>query len=129
MKEQILKLRSEGKTYDEIRTIVNCSKGTISYHCGEGQKEKYKQNNRNRKKRDRDWIDDIKKSFKCLYCTESRFWVLEFHHRDPSIKDKAVADMLITASRERVIKEIEKCDVICANCHKDLHYQERLIKD
>lgn len=40
MKEEILKLRAEGKTYDEIQKILNCSKGLISYHCGEGQREK-----------------------------------------------------------------------------------------
>ncbi len=33
MKEKILKLRGEGKTYNEIKKILNCSKGTISYHC------------------------------------------------------------------------------------------------
>lgn len=40
MKEQILKLRAEGKTYNEIKSILGCSKSTISYHCGDGQKEK-----------------------------------------------------------------------------------------
>lgn len=40
MKEQILELRSQGKTYDEIVGVVGCSKGTVSYYCGEGQKEK-----------------------------------------------------------------------------------------
>lgn len=40
MKEQILKLRKQGKTYKEIVEIVGCSKSTVSYHCGEGQKEK-----------------------------------------------------------------------------------------
>jgi 5-methylcytosine-specific restriction endonuclease McrA len=43
MKEQILKLRSEGKTYNEIKAILGCSKSTISYHCGSGQKEKNKE--------------------------------------------------------------------------------------
>lgn len=42
MKEQILKLKSEGKSYKEIQAILGCSKGTISYHCGIGQKEKTK---------------------------------------------------------------------------------------
>ncbi len=40
MKEQILALYNQGKTYNEISKILNCSKGTISYHCGNGQKEK-----------------------------------------------------------------------------------------
>lgn len=42
MKEKILKLRQEGKSYSEIKKILNCSKSTISYYCGEGQKEKTK---------------------------------------------------------------------------------------
>lgn len=37
MKEKILKLREEGKSYRQIQTILNCSKSVISYHCGEGK--------------------------------------------------------------------------------------------
>jgi hypothetical protein len=42
MKEQILELREVGKTYNEIVDILGCSKSTVSYHCGNGQKEKSK---------------------------------------------------------------------------------------
>ena len=42
MKDEILKLRSEGKTYSEIKKELGCSKSTISYYCGKGQKEKAK---------------------------------------------------------------------------------------
>jgi hypothetical protein len=40
MKEDILKLREEGKSYKQIQRILGCSLSTISYHCGDGQKEK-----------------------------------------------------------------------------------------
>lgn len=40
MRDKILKLRSEGKTYNEIVAITGASKSTVSYHCGEGQREK-----------------------------------------------------------------------------------------
>ena len=40
MKEQILKLRQEGKTYKEITEILGCVKSTISYYCGKNQKQK-----------------------------------------------------------------------------------------
>jgi len=40
MKEQILELRQAGKSYKEICQTLGCSKGTVAYHCGEGQKEK-----------------------------------------------------------------------------------------
>ncbi len=50
MKEQILKLRSEGKSYNQIKEILGCSKGTISYHCGNGQKEKTAKRRKKRRK-------------------------------------------------------------------------------
>jgi 5-methylcytosine-specific restriction endonuclease McrA len=50
MKEEILRLKSEGKSYKEIQELLGCSKGTISYHCGTGQKEKTK--NRRDKRRE-----------------------------------------------------------------------------
>ena len=49
MKEQILKLRKEGKTYNEIVATLGCSKGTISYHCGKGQKDKTLQRQKKRR--------------------------------------------------------------------------------
>jgi CRISPR/Cas system Type II protein with McrA/HNH and RuvC-like nuclease domain len=49
MKEKILKLRLDGKSYSEIKNILGCSKSTISYYCGDGQKEK----NYNRTKKNR----------------------------------------------------------------------------
>lgn len=46
MKDRILELRAEGKTYSEIKKELGCSKATISYHCGNNQKEKTNKRNR-----------------------------------------------------------------------------------
>lgn len=40
MKDKILELRELGYSYGQIEKELGCSKSTISYHCGEGQKEK-----------------------------------------------------------------------------------------
>lgn len=40
MKDKIIQLRREGKSYRDIQLELGCSRGTISYHCGKGQKEK-----------------------------------------------------------------------------------------
>ena len=40
MKEQILKLRSEGKSYKQIKSILGCSLSTICYHLQPDQKQK-----------------------------------------------------------------------------------------
>lgn len=50
MKEEILKLRNEGKSYKEIVRILGCSKSTVCYHCGIGQKDKTKERTKNRRK-------------------------------------------------------------------------------
>ncbi len=46
-KDDILKLRKEGYSYRQIAIKLNCSRGIISYHLGDGQKEKYKQRQKN----------------------------------------------------------------------------------
>jgi 5-methylcytosine-specific restriction endonuclease McrA len=66
MKEQILKLKAEGKSYNEIKQILNCSKGTIAYHCGIGQKEK---TTIRRKKRDKNLI--VRKTDNFKYCPKA----------------------------------------------------------
>lgn len=50
MKEEILKLREEGKTYNEIVEIVGCAKSTVAYYCGVGQKGKAIARQRRRRK-------------------------------------------------------------------------------
>lgn len=45
MEKEILKLRAEGKTYKQIVELLNISKSTVSYYCGEGQKEKARMRN------------------------------------------------------------------------------------
>lgn len=49
-KENILQLRSEGYSYNQIALNLGCSKATISFHCGKGQKVKVKARNEKRKK-------------------------------------------------------------------------------
>ena len=83
-----------------------------------------------RLKRKRDafnkWFLDTIKDFKCKNCEEGRWWVLDFHHRDPKTKEKAVSKLKREFNKEKVLREVEKCDILCANCHRDLHYQEKI---
>ena len=51
LKEKIIALASKGFSYRQIQKELGCSKSTISYHLGEGQKEKSRA--RVRKQRDK----------------------------------------------------------------------------
>ena len=57
-------------------------------------------------------------------CGEHDPDVLQFHHRDPSLKKFNVAQPG-TSSEARLLAEIEKCDVLCANCHLRHHAREK----
>lgn len=59
---------------------------------------------------------------KCSRCDESRYAALDFHHKDPSTKEITVAEAFRRNwNIERVKKEIEKCEILCANCHRVEH--------
>jgi hypothetical protein len=74
--------------------------------------------------RNREYINSIKQGNKCLKCGESHISCLVFHHRDRREKEYTISDM-DNMSLETIKKEIEKCDMLCHNCHAKLHYEER----
>ena len=47
-----------------------------------------------------------------------------FHHRDSTEKDWALNALLTSGSWERIRKELDKCDLLCANCHLEEHWLE-----
>ena len=68
-------------------------------------------------------INKYKSSKGCKKCGEKRFYVLDFHHPDPRQKEFNISDK-IRNKFEDLMSEIEKCDVLCANCHREWHYLE-----
>lgn len=60
----------------------------------------------------------------CVDCGEADPVVLEFDHRgDKKFNVSDAAKMAY--STKRVVAEIEKCDVRCANCHRRKTYRDR----
>jgi hypothetical protein len=64
---------------------------------------------------------------KCERCKkEFPIYILEFHHIDPDGKEGTVTSLIGNAcSKERVEKELAKCEQLCANCHNTRHYEMR----
>jgi hypothetical protein len=64
------------------------------------------------------------KGGKCLQCGYDRCVdALEFHHTNSSGKDFSISEKGYTRSWARVKKELDKCMLLCANCHRELHSQ------
>ena len=61
-----------------------------------------------------------------MKCGEKRSYLLDFHHLDPTQKDSTVARLTSSSSsKQRIQDEIDKCIVLCANCHREFHYLEQ----
>ena len=62
---------------------------------------------------------------KCKICGHDKLCSLDFHHRNPEEKCFEInAQSCIRYSLDKLIKEAEKCDLVCANCHRAIHYAD-----
>ena len=62
---------------------------------------------------------------KCEICGYNKCLdALQFHHLNPDEKNFGLAQDGITHSWEEYLKETEKCILVCANCHAEIHWKE-----
>lgn len=88
----------------------------------ENNKQYYLNKNKRRRLELKNWFDSYKKDKKCVFCGESESICLDFHHLDNSKKEYNVSNMnYSTYSIKTIKKEIDKCIIVCANCHRKLH--------
>lgn len=105
--EYMKKWRKENPDYD--KKYYRKNKKEV-----DGRNSSYKKDNRKK-------IDKYKKDIGCKYCGENEPVVLDFHHLNPQTKNMNVADMVNKGySLKNIFHEIEKCIVVCCNCHRKL---------
>lgn len=62
------------------------------------------------------------KGAKCSICGYNKcVEALEFHHRDNLEKKFSIANARFKKFNEKTKEELDKCDVLCANCHREIH--------
>ncbi len=89
-------------------------------------KETYKQRanitNKLYSERNQAFVNQYKRERGCLICSEAEPAALDFHHLIAEDKESAVSSMIYSGlSVKTLLKEINKCVVLCANCHRKLH--------
>lgn len=64
---------------------------------------------------------------KCTACGYDKcFYALDFHHLDPSEKEYAPSCIMISNKHiEEIFKELDKCILLCSNCHRELHNESK----
>jgi len=103
------------------RNLEKCHERTRNHRREnpEGYRLRQKQYIRKR----RGWLQAYKHAIGCKFCPEDDPRCLDFHHRNPSEKKYKIAGL--PCSFEKLKEEIEKCDIICANCHRKKTWKRR----
>lgn len=84
----------------------------------ERNRDVYREKNRRKRERMRIILRQAK-SRPCADCGERfPYFVMDFDHREGEHKEKEVGLLIATLSMRRLLDEIEKCDVVCSNCHR-----------
>ena len=91
----------------------------LDYKTKYSRKPEYIDRNHKRRRDNHQKVLEYKSQFSCIACPESDPICLDFHHLDPSEKEFNLTQS--SFSWNRLKKEIEKCIVICSNCHRKLH--------
>jgi len=79
---------------------------------------------RKRKLKIRKWFGEYKKTLKCSKCPETHPATIDFHHKTE--KGMEISHMVAHGySVDKINEEIKKCQVVCANCHRKIHYNNK----
>lgn len=111
------------------RAFIDGSTRAPSFHALklEGTAEQM----RGRRKFRRLWTEQIAvlrdlRSAPCADCGDSFPWyVMEFDHRQPADKVRNLPLMAGRVTTARLMAEVEKCDIVCCNCHRVRTYRRR----
>jgi len=88
-------------------------------HCYRKTKKRLQQSYRKE-------LDRYKKQQRCSRCGLEDHRVLDYHHQGE--KDFSLGNAVRNGyGWKRIAKEMEKCIVLCANCHRILHYEQRRV--
>lgn len=105
-------------------------RGTICLACGRAYRKTHYELNREyylekahrgrieQRARAIEQLIEYLRSHPCVDCGETDIRVLHFDHIDPALKTTEVSNLIRIGTWSRALKEIEKCEVRCGNCHR-----------
>ena len=106
--------------YDGLQAqCKQCKKASDAKHYSEN-KEKQLQRNKDNRKACLQEVAEYKAKSGCKVCGERESCCLDFHHPNDD-KETGVSVLACAACRNKLWKEIAKCVVVCANCHRKIH--------
>lgn len=85
----------------------------------EDNKNLYKERSAKSRYKTQELVDSLKRGQKCADCKlEWPSYVLDFHHTNRDNKITNIGRLTHHVGRDKIIREINKCILLCANCHR-----------
>lgn len=113
------------KTKEHLRSdCKDCHKKAMKPRCAQHyakNKDSYYRRNKERYKRVLTFVRDLRHNKVCMDCgLVHPYWRMEFDHRDAKTKLEDISMIVkLGWSVKRLKEEIDKCDLVCSNCHRD----------
>jgi hypothetical protein len=85
-------------------------------------KDKWKIDNKKHSEKRNKLINEWK-SKGCAKCGDTRSYVIDAHHIDPTQKQFSIGTSIRGIKPTQ--QELEKCIPLCSNCHREFHYLEQ----
>lgn len=80
------------------------------------------------KKELREEVQRIKETRPCADCNKYfPYYIMDFDHIEEN-KVTNVAKLVSQGQRKRALAEIEKCELVCANCHRQRTWERLLVR-
>ena len=109
------------RTYKDRKEYYN--KYYREYYKIPKNKEKILEKSRKVSAQNRLIYNEWKKTLSCIKCGENHPACIEFHHINPEEKEYTIS-MLSGKTLKFILKEAAKCQILCANCHRKLHFSD-----
>ena len=115
----------KNKKLNKRNTKCKCCQNDYAQQHYQNNKEKYKTkariNNAKYLEANKQLINEVK-SKGCSLCSETEPCCMDFHHIDPNTKIDTVSRIALNATSIQTLQaEIDKCVVLCSNCHRKVH--------
>jgi hypothetical protein len=96
-----------------------------SYHRN---KDKRQKRNREKKASAKQKWREYKSTLSCVHCGQNHPATLDFHHVERHPSNRKVNKLVTNKAYLKAAEEVKKCIVLCSNCHRIHHHNERLEK-
>jgi hypothetical protein len=104
---------------DGCQTICKKCQNKVSKKNYEDNKKDYFDRNKRYRKEIKDMITSLKKDKLCADCgLKFNTWQMDFDHISGK-KEFNISDIYNFGSKKKVLEEIAKCELVCANCHRN----------